>query len=617
MPTKADSFGQIAVAAPSLLGQLAAGAAGGGPPQTPPSPSPSPGGRGKGGVQPHPNGQGIDLEAFIARHGISVTRTEPYDGGTRFILDHCLFNPEHVGTSACLGRAASGAVWYKCQHTSCSGRGWKDLREHLEGARPGKGKAAGKKGKKKSDELPESAYERAQKFIDDVYVDDLGQMGLRYHQRQFWRFNRTSYVPLDEETLAASLSNWLGPRVEKPTGRSIADVITFVRASVGIPNEHSIPVMTSWSGSKRVITVQPGPCNLIAMANGIIDLDVLITQGPEAAAATMRPRSPDLFATSDRTFAFDPTATCPRWDDFLVEVFEENQECADLLGEWMGYCLTADTSRHKIMLLNGPVRAGKGTIIRVLKILVGDAAFQSTTFDALGDRYGMDNLMGKTVCFLPDAHVGHGAEAMRAMEILKNISGEDDVNIRGKYRRDIRARLGVRFMVACNELPKFGDSSQTVASRLLALPFRVSFLGREDINLEHKLAREASGIFNWAIGGLQRLRENGWTSPLVSEPILAEFRELSSPLATFLEDHCVVSPDLEVDRDDLWRAWCNWCSSNGHRAGSRELLGSRLRGLIPKLETTRRRGLDGLRRRAYVGVGVSSATLASGPKIGG
>lgn len=76
--------------------------------------------------------QRFDLEDFIARHGIEVKNRIEVADGTRYVLDHCLFNPNHRGKDAVLFQHRSGAVAYYCFHNSCQGNDWRKLRETLE-----------------------------------------------------------------------------------------------------------------------------------------------------------------------------------------------------------------------------------------------------------------------------------------------------------------------------------------------------------------------------------------------------------------------------------------------------------------------------------------------------
>lgn len=86
-------------------------------------------GSGKGAAGNAAGGILFDLDAFMSEHGIVPARTESWDGtGVRHILEHCLFDPSHTGTSAMLGRTPTLGIFYKCLHASCANRTWTDVR---------------------------------------------------------------------------------------------------------------------------------------------------------------------------------------------------------------------------------------------------------------------------------------------------------------------------------------------------------------------------------------------------------------------------------------------------------------------------------------------------------
>ncbi|MCZ7619256.1 MAG: hypothetical protein M5U32_13445 [Myxococcota bacterium] len=77
-------------------------------------------------------GSGIDVDAFIAAHGLEIMSDGPWEGGRRIKLARCPFDAEHVGGSAALFAFASGALAFKCQHDGCTGRKWADVRALFE-----------------------------------------------------------------------------------------------------------------------------------------------------------------------------------------------------------------------------------------------------------------------------------------------------------------------------------------------------------------------------------------------------------------------------------------------------------------------------------------------------
>jgi RecA/RadA recombinase len=70
----------------------------------------------------------FDLREWIARHGIAVKQEMPWNGGTKFVLEHCVFDPSHKSKDAAIVQTADGKICYNCFHASCAGKHWKELR---------------------------------------------------------------------------------------------------------------------------------------------------------------------------------------------------------------------------------------------------------------------------------------------------------------------------------------------------------------------------------------------------------------------------------------------------------------------------------------------------------
>ncbi len=76
--------------------------------------------------------ESFDLDAFIEKHNIPVTKKVEVADGTRYYLEHCLFNDQHKGHDAILFKHRNGAVAYFCYHNSCAGNDWRKVREMYE-----------------------------------------------------------------------------------------------------------------------------------------------------------------------------------------------------------------------------------------------------------------------------------------------------------------------------------------------------------------------------------------------------------------------------------------------------------------------------------------------------
>ena len=82
--------------------------------------------------KPHGNGQPIDVDAFIEKHGLDLKSKGPWQGGTRWILRTCPWNPEHTNSAAYIVQFPSGAVAAGCHHDGCSQENWHSLRDKHE-----------------------------------------------------------------------------------------------------------------------------------------------------------------------------------------------------------------------------------------------------------------------------------------------------------------------------------------------------------------------------------------------------------------------------------------------------------------------------------------------------
>lgn len=75
----------------------------------------------------------FSVEKWIADVRLSVRPPVPHDGGRKWVLPECPFNPEHKAPDAAIFEAADGKPGFKCFHDSCKGNGWKEVRERIEG----------------------------------------------------------------------------------------------------------------------------------------------------------------------------------------------------------------------------------------------------------------------------------------------------------------------------------------------------------------------------------------------------------------------------------------------------------------------------------------------------
>lgn len=83
-------------------------------------------------TKPRSHGDGFDLDRWIGEHNVGIAFGGPWNGGTRYVLDHCPWNSDHTNRSAFIIKFGNGAIAAGCHHNGCRGKGWHDLRDVYE-----------------------------------------------------------------------------------------------------------------------------------------------------------------------------------------------------------------------------------------------------------------------------------------------------------------------------------------------------------------------------------------------------------------------------------------------------------------------------------------------------
>jgi putative DNA primase/helicase len=423
---------------------------------------------------------------------------------------------------------------------------------------------------------------------------------LRHWRGSWWRWQNRQWFELEDRAVRERIYTFTEhahflddqrrtpkPKPWAPNRHKVADVVDALAAARFLAESTSPP---AWIGHDGADLLPAG--EYVAVRNGLLHV----------LSRSLTEHTPSYFNLTSVPFDFDPDAPPPkRWQQFLEELFgDDDDESKAALAQYFGYVLSGRTDLHKILLLVGPTRAGKGVIGRVLKSLVGDGNHCGPTLASLSTNFGLAPLIGKPLAIVADARLG-GANVHQVVERLLSISGEDVLTIDRKYKDQWTGTLPTRFVIISNELPRFGDASGAIANRFLPLVLTQSWLHREQTDLTSELIAELPGILNWSLDGLADLMGQGrFTEPQSSVDAVVALQDLVSPVAAFVRDSCEQGA-FESDCKELWERWKGWAEDNGHRPGSAQTLGRDLRAVIPGLTVVRPREGES-RARRYRGV---------------
>lgn len=434
----------------------------------------------------------------------------------------------------------------------------------------------------------------------------------RYNIIDAWSvFSQGKYSAIEEEEVDKRIrkflesSYWIKEKKDElflvrinPTNSTVKNILGSLSALTGvhIPPELNAPAS---------LTAKHDPENIIAMNNCLIDIsgDVHVTMD----------LTEDFYTLNYLPYDYDPTAECPRWIEFLEQIFTKNKLEYDIeteelietdetepdkiaamvLQEMFGYLITPWTHLQKIFGLLGPKRSGKSTIGKVITEIVGPKNIAPSSITSLSTNFGLQALIKKSVVIMGDSNIsGKSSVIVRAVELLKGISGEDAQQIDRKNKTQVIVdKMPNRFVIIANEIQELEDSSGALASRFNYLETTESFYGREKHNLKKELLAELPGIFNWALKGLFRLKKNGH---ILEHPKSVEIRgdqEASgSQILAFINEWSVVGPDHFVPVDAYYKAYRDWLKSNKRNDGYSEgVFGRKLKNCGKGIKKHRKR----------------------------
>lgn len=306
-------------------------------------------------------------------------------------------------------------------------------------------------------------------------------------------------------------------------------------------------------------------CNqmLLNVQNGTLNL----------STGELHPHRPEDFITKMAPVEYDPEADCPRWTQFMEEIFEGDQALINYIQEAAGYALTGDVSEHCFFFLHGAGRNGKSTLLLLLRELLGDYAVtvDSSILLSTNNQQHPTILMDLAgVRLAITSEVDRGRQFAEAR--LKQLTSEDGIRARRMRQDFVEFEPSHKLWMAANYKPIIKGRDIGVWSRVRFIPFEASFQGREDTHLLDKLKSEMPGILNWALEGCRRWADQGsLATPVKVERAKEEYKEEMDRLGEFLEDCTVSQENFEVSRDELYERYCSWLDGANERPYGRTL----------------------------------------------
>lgn len=255
--------------------------------------------------------------------------------------------------------------------------------------------------------------------------------------------------------------------------------------------------------------------SLVCLRNGTIDLE----------SGGLREWRREDYLTTGLPFSYDPDAECPRYEQFLREVFagDDVERRIALYEEFAGYSMVRSHKYHKFLVLKGLPGSGKSVLLNLMKEMHDPARVSSVQAEHFGDEKYSAHMVGKPLNVTSEI----AAMSNVADGFLKTVTAGDSTTVRPLYANPSSTVLPTRFIIACNEMFRIRDTSGAVERRMMIIPCDNAIPEqRQDVNLISKLRAELPGIFNRVARAYRILEERGrFDIPPSSRAAVASFSE--------------------------------------------------------------------------------------------
>ena len=316
------------------------------------------------------------------------------------------------------------------------------------------------------------------------------------------------------------------------------------------------------------------------------------------------PHSPDFLSVVQLPVSYDKTATCPRIERFVQDVFPQSAQA--VAWELAGILMVPDTSLQKATLIVGEGGNGKSTYLNLLKAFLNPENVSELSLQRIeAEKFARGRLLGKLVNICGDLP----PTQLRESSTFKRITGGDSIEAEYKFGKSFEFVPYARLMFSANSYPKSLDASTAYFDRWAVIPFERRF---RDTSQEVKqttllasltLATELSGLLNRAIEGLNFLRMQGnrLTDATAIREAVADFRATTDPLAVWLDHATTTGADAVTLKDELHTAYRRDCDRHGRPVPSKTMLTQSLGKLRPGVQCLQRT-VNGKLQPCYVGL---------------
>lgn len=306
---------------------------------------------------------------------------------------------------------------------------------------------------------------------------------------------------------------------------------------------------------------------MLPCANGVINL----------RTGEIEPgRQKDFLMKSSPVAWHGIDAPCPTWESSILEIFSDNQQLVDCFQRICGYSMIGKVIQSIWIVMTGRGRNGKSLIVETMSKVLGplSGAIRSEMLldqfrsNSAGPTPDIMTLRGLRMAFASETDDGCRVSPSR----VKWLTGNDTINGRNpndKY--EVQFKPSHTLFLLTNHKPHANADDFAFWERMVLLPFDLSFVDREpenenerraDPTLPSKLEAELPGILAWMVRGCLEWQRMGIAPPAAVKEAVSGYRKEEDTIGDFIEECCVIDPNLSVSSTEIYSAFEEWWKTN-------------------------------------------------------
>lgn len=395
------------------------------------------------------------------------------------------------------------------------------------------------------------------------FTDMHGEI-LRYsYIRKGWYFYDGKKWVIDQEGKVKNLADQVIEKMKHetvyiPEGTDEEEAKKLFRRHIKNTRNHSGKT-NMIKESEHLLPIQPEEfdkdLHLFNVQNGYLDLKT----------GKLHEHCKDRYFTKISNVEYTDKADCPMWEEFLNQIFNNDQELISYMQRAVGYSLSGSTEEQMMFILLGNGRNGKSVFLDIITDIFGSYSTNIQPQAIMVKQ--QSNNANPDIAKLAGARLVTTTEPNEGVRfdegLIKQLTGGDRVTARFLYEDEFEYTPQFKLWMATNHKPFIRGTDDGIWRRLAIVPFNVQIPEHKvDKKLTHKLKREIDAILNWAVEGYLMWQREGLNEPQIIKDQRQEYRTEMDSIEAFIEECCIRESHVAERASTLFQAYDNWAKEN-------------------------------------------------------